>query len=160
MSVNKVILLGNVGKDPDVRHLESGVSMASFSLATSERNRDKGEITEWHNIVAWRQQADFAANYIRKGAQIYVEGRIRTRSWDDPSGAKRYVTEIQADTIQLLGRREGAAPVAASPAAPAAAPVHAPAPAAPAQFAQAPAATTPIITPEQLGEDGSDDLPF
>lgn len=152
MSLNKVLLIGNVGKDPDVRHLENGVSVASFSLATSEKSRDRGEVTEWHNIVAWRQQADFAANYIRKGAQLYVEGRIRSRSWDDQSGVKHYVTEIVADSLQLLGRRDqsgaqAGVPVQAPASSPASAPVHQP--------------TTPIITSEQLArEDGADDLPF
>lgn len=156
MSLNKVLLIGNVGKDPDVRHLENGVSVASFSLATSEKTRDKGEITEWHNIVAWRQQADFAANYIRKGAQLFVEGRIRSRSWDDQSGVKHYTTEIVADSLQLLGRREGsAAPATAPAAAPVSTPTAAP------QAAPVHQSTTPIITSEQLSqEDGADDLPF
>ncbi|MDD2594910.1 MAG: single-stranded DNA-binding protein [Bacteroidales bacterium] len=109
MSINKVILIGNVGKDPEVRHLEGGASVATITLATSERYKDRSgetkEITEWHNVVAWRQLADLAGNYIRKGTQIYVEGRIRTRSWDDQNGVKRYTTEILADTIQLLGRK-------------------------------------------------------
>jgi len=161
MSLNKVLLIGNVGKDPDVRHLENGVTVATFSLATSEKTRDKGEITEWHNIVVWRQQADFAANYVRKGSQLFIEGRIRSRSWDDQTGQKHYVTEIVADSIQLLGRREqGTAPAVAAPApvAAAAAPSAAPAPA---QAAPAHQPTTPIITSEQIAqEDGADDLPF
>ena len=152
MSLNKVLLIGNVGKDPDVRHLENGATVASFSLATSEKSRDKGEVTEWHNIVTWRQQADFVANYVRKGSQIYVEGKIHSRSWDDQSGQKRYVTEIVADSIQLLGRREQAGVPAQNPA-----PAGAPAPA-PVQVHQQ---TTPIITAEQIAqEDGTDDLPF
>ena len=94
MALNKVLLIGNVGKDPDVRHLEGGASVASFTLATTERYRERGsgeskEITEWHNIVAWRQLADLAENFIRKGSQIFVEGRIRSRSWDDQNGQKR-----------------------------------------------------------------------
>ena len=115
MSINKVILVGNVGKEPEIRHLESGASVASFTLATSERYRDKSgavqELTEWHNIVAWRQLADLAGNYIHKGTQIYVEGRIRTRSWDDQNGQKRYQTEILADVIQLLGRKGDGIPL-------------------------------------------------
>jgi single-strand DNA-binding protein len=111
MSVNKVILLGNVGKDPDVRHLDNNVSVASFSLATTERGytTQSGvqipDKTEWHNIVAWRGLAKIAEDYIRKGSQIYVEGKIRTRSWEDQNGVKRYTTEIFADNIELLSRR-------------------------------------------------------
>ncbi len=109
MSLNKVLLIGNVGKDPEVRNLESGAKTASFTLATSERYKDRSgetrEMTEWHNIVAWRGLADLAENYIRKGSQIYVEGRIRSRSYTDRDGNTRYITEIQADAIQLLGRK-------------------------------------------------------
>jgi single-strand DNA-binding protein len=109
MSVNKVILVGNVGKDPEVKHLESNVSVANFPLATSEtytnKNGEKVTTTEWHNIVCWRNQATLAENYIRKGSQIYIDGRIRTRSYDAQDGSKRYVTEIYADTIQLLGKK-------------------------------------------------------
>jgi single-strand DNA-binding protein len=110
MSVNKAILVGNVGKDPEVRHLEGGVSVANFTLATSEsyknRNGELVKTTEWHNIVAWRQLAEFAEKYIKKGRQLYVEGKITNRQWDDKDGNKRYTTEIVADTIRLLGRRE------------------------------------------------------
>jgi single-strand DNA-binding protein len=110
MSVNKVILVGNVGKDPEVRHLEGGATVCNFSLATSEVYRNKsGEKvtqTEWHNIVLWRQTAEIAEKYVRKGSQIYIEGRIRTRSYDDQNGVKRYVTEIYGDTLQLLGRKQ------------------------------------------------------
>ena len=115
MALNKVLLIGNVGKDPEVRHLESGAAVATITLATSERYRDRNgemrELTEWHTVIAWRQLADLAENYIRKGSQIYVEGKIRSRSWDDQNGQKRYVTEIQADTIQLLGRRADGPPL-------------------------------------------------
>lgn len=114
MALNKVLLIGNVGRDPEIRHLEGGASVASFSLATTERFKDRSgetrEITEWHNIVAWRQLADLAGRFIKKGSQIYVEGRIRSRSWDDASGQKRYITEILADSIQLLGRRDDTLP--------------------------------------------------
>ena len=111
MSVNKVILIGNVGKDPDVRHLDNNVSVASFSLATTERGykTQSGvqvpDRTEWHNIVAWRGLAKIAEDYIKKGSPIYVEGKIRTRSWEDQNGVKRYTTEIYADSIELLGRK-------------------------------------------------------
>ena len=112
MSLNKVMLIGNVGRDPEVRYLEGNVKVATFTLATSERFKDRsGELrenTEWHNIVAWRANADVAERFIHKGTQIYVEGRLRTRSYQDQSGVKKYTTEIQADTIQLLGRRPDA----------------------------------------------------
>ncbi|MDP4185195.1 MAG: single-stranded DNA-binding protein [Bacteroidota bacterium] len=110
MSVNKVILVGNVGKDPEVRHLDSNVAVANFSLATSEtytaKNGERVTTTEWHNIVAWRGLADLAEKYVRKGRQLYIEGRIRTRSYDDKDGNKRYVTEIYADNMMFLGRKE------------------------------------------------------
>ena len=109
MSVNKAILVGNVGKDPEVRYLEGGTSVASFSLATSEvyknRNGEKVTQTEWHNIVAWRGLAELAEKYITKGKQLYIEGRITNRSWEDKDGNKRYTTEIVANAIQLLGRK-------------------------------------------------------
>lgn len=108
MSINKVILVGNVGKDPEVKHLDSETAVANFSLATSEnytnKSGEKVETTEWHNIVCWRRLATLAENYIRKGSQIYLEGRIRTRSYEQ-DGIKKYITEINADTIQLLGRK-------------------------------------------------------
>ena len=105
------MLIGNVGRDPEVRYLEgnNGAKVATFTLATTERYRDRnGEVrenTEWHNIVAWRNNADVAERFIRKGTQLYIEGRIRTRSWDDQTGNKRYTTEIIADTLQLLGKK-------------------------------------------------------
>lgn len=109
MSVNKVILVGNVGKDPEVRHLDSGVAVANFPLATSEsyvaKNGDKVTTTEWHNIVLWRGLADVAEKYVTKGRQLYIEGRIRTRSYDDKDGNKRYITEIYGDVMQMLGSR-------------------------------------------------------
>lgn len=109
MSVNKVILVGNVGKDPDTRYLEGGTAVCSFPLATSEtyRNRDGERIsnTEWHNIVLWRGLAEVAEKYVKKGSQLYIEGRIRTRSWDDRDGNKRYTTEIVGDNMQMLGKR-------------------------------------------------------
>lgn len=110
MSVNKVILVGNVGKDAEVRHLDSGAAVATFSLATSEtytaKNGEKVTTTEWHNIVVWRRLAEFAGKYIQKGRQLYVEGQIRSRSYDDKEGNKRYITEILGNTIQLLGRKD------------------------------------------------------
>jgi len=109
--INKVILLGNVGRDPEVRYFDNDQAVANFSIATTERafkTRDGQEIperTEWHNIVAWRGLAKLSENYIKKGMQLYVEGKLRTRSYDDANGVKKYTTEIVADVIQLLGRK-------------------------------------------------------
>ena len=115
MSLNKVMLIGNVGKDPEIRYLEGNnpaggnTKVAQFTLATTERFRDRsGELrenTEWHNIVAWRNNADVAEKYIRRGTQLYIEGRIRTRSWTDQTGNKRFTTEVAVDSLQLLGKR-------------------------------------------------------
>lgn len=119
MSLNKVFLIGNVGRDPEVRYLDgnsaaggAGTKVATFTLATSERYRDRsGELrenTEWHNIVAWRNSADVAEKFVHKGTQLFIEGRLRTRSYTDQQGVKKYTTEITVDNMQLLGRREGA----------------------------------------------------
>lgn len=109
MSVNKVILVGNLGKDPELRYTPSGAAVATFSLATSERYKDRDgqqqEKTEWHNIVAWRQLAEICGKYLHKGKQVYIEGRIQTRSYDDKDGNKKYITEIVADQMQMLGAR-------------------------------------------------------
>lgn len=108
--INKVILVGHLGKDPEVRHLENGVNVASFSLATTEtitnKSGERQDLTEWHNIVVWRGLADVAEKYLKKGKLIYVEGKIRTRSWDDKEGVKRYTTEIVADSFTMLGKKE------------------------------------------------------
>ena len=110
--INKVILIGNVGQDPEIRYtgdVNNGTKVATFRVATTERYRDRSgnlqEHTEWHSIVVWRNTADVVEKYVKKGTQVYIEGRIRSRSWDDQNGNKRYVTEIVADTLQLLGRR-------------------------------------------------------
>ncbi|MBP5611889.1 MAG: single-stranded DNA-binding protein [Bacteroidales bacterium] len=107
--VNKVILIGRVGRDPDIRAFDAGVKKASFTLATSEsykgRDGNRAEQTEWHNIVLWRNAADIAERYVRKGSLIYLEGRIRYRSWDDASGNKRYTTDIECDVIRLLDKK-------------------------------------------------------
>jgi single-strand DNA-binding protein len=125
MSVNKVILVGNLGKDPELRYTPSGAAVATFSLATTERFKDKNgeqqEKTEWHNIVVWRQLAEICGKYLHKGKQVYIEGRIQTRSYDDRDGNKRYITEIVADQMQMLGRageeNSGAARGAGAPRA-------------------------------------------
>jgi len=110
MGINKVILIGNVGKDPEVRHLDSGVAVSTFPLATSEtyRNKEGQKVTntEWHNIVVWRGLAEVAEKYVKKGNPLYIEGKIRTRSWDDKDGVKRYTTEIIADNMQMLGSKQ------------------------------------------------------
>jgi single-strand DNA-binding protein len=107
--VNKAILIGNLGKDPEIRNLESGVKLARFSIATTETYKDKDgnrvDQTEWHNIVLWRGLADVAERFLKKGNSIYLEGRIRTRQWDDENGNKRYTTEIQGDNMVMLGGR-------------------------------------------------------
>ncbi len=155
--VNKVILIGNVGADPEVRTLESGAKVARIRIATTERiyNRQTQESkdhTEWHSVTLWRGLADVADRFIRKGSQVYVEGRIRSRDWTDEAGNKRYAIEIQADDLKLLGRRgdnpaggETYGPQSTYQSAPAARPAVAPTPAVP----QAP---TPVEDP--------DDLPF
>ena len=105
--VNKVILIGNLGKDPEITRLESGVKKASFSLATTEvyRNKEGEKIshTEWHNIVLWRGLAEVAENYLKKGSTVFVEGRIRRREYEDKDGVKRYVTDIIGDNMTMLG---------------------------------------------------------
>ena len=107
--VNKVILVGNLGKDPEVRHLEGGVSVAHFTLATNEYYKDKQgnrvERTEWHNISAWRGLADMADKYLKKGQQVYIEGKLRTRQYQDKDQQTRYITEIIADEMSMLGGR-------------------------------------------------------
>jgi single-strand DNA-binding protein len=106
--INKVILVGHLGKDPEVRYLEGGVSVTSFPLATSETfNKDgrKVEQTEWHNIVMWRGLADVAAKFLQKGKLVYIEGKLRTRSFEDKEGIKKYTTEVVAENFTLLGRK-------------------------------------------------------
>lgn len=109
--VNKVILVGHLGKDPEVRHLEGGNSVANFTLATNDYYKDKQgtrvERTEWHNIAAWRGLAELAEKYLKKGSLVYVEGKLRTRQYQDKDQQTRYITEIVADEISLLGARGG-----------------------------------------------------
>ena len=111
-SVNKVILIGNLGKDPEVRHLENGGVVANFPLATSEVFTDrttgeKKEITDWHDIVVWRGLAEVAEKYLRKGTKIYVEGKLKKRSWQDKEGQTRYAVEVIGDELTILSRPEG-----------------------------------------------------
>ena len=108
--INRVILIGNLGRDPEVRHLDNGLVKASFSLATTETFKGKDgnptDHTEWHNIVLWRRLAENAEKYLRKGNQIYLEGRIRTRKWEDKEGNTRYTTEIEGTSMIMLGPRK------------------------------------------------------
>lgn len=142
MSVNKVILIGNVGKDPDVRYLDNGVAVATFSLATTERGytlqngTQVPDRTEWHNIVLWRGLAQTAEKYVHKGDKLYIEGKIRSRSYDDQNGIKRTIVEIFADNMEMLTPRSASQPQAQA----------APAPQQPAQ--------------QPVGGNPSDDLPF
>lgn len=103
------MLIGNVGKDPDIRHLENDVAVVTLPIATTERFKDRSgtvkEQTEWHNVVFWRNLAEIVEKYVHKGSQVFVEGRLRTRNWEDQSGQKRYTTEIVADVMRLLGKR-------------------------------------------------------
>ena len=160
MSLNKVMLIGNVGREPEIRYLDGnngGTKVATFTLATSEKYRDRsGELrenTEWHNIVAWRNSADVAEKFVHKGTQLYIEGRLRTRSYTSQDGSKKYTTEITVDNLQLLGKREGG--IDEPYPAPSPAPSPAPAPAQqPVRNTPAPAAPQPDLEPKD------DDLPF
>lgn len=110
--VNKVILIGNLGKDPEVRYLDGGVAVANFPLATTEvhKNRagEKVESTEWHNVVLWRGLAEVAEKLLKKGMQVYIEGRLRTRSWEDKDGSKKRATEIVGENLTILSRKNAA----------------------------------------------------
>lgn len=109
--VNKVILLGHVGRDPETRYMPSGEAVSNFSVATTEKWKDKQtgadrEATEWHNIVAFRRLAEIVAEYVKKGSPVYLEGKLKTRKWQDKEGRDRYTTEIVADELQMLGSKE------------------------------------------------------
>jgi single-strand DNA-binding protein len=111
MSLNKVMLIGNVGNEPEVRYVEQGVAVGSFRLATTERGytlqngTQVPERTEWHNVVVWRRLAETVEKYVHKGDKLYIEGQLRTRSWDDRNGVKRYTTEVWADNMEMLSPR-------------------------------------------------------
>ena len=121
-SVNKVIVLGNLGKDPELRHLPNGDAVCNFSLATTESWKDKDgnkqDKTEWHNVVIFRKLAEIAGEYLKKGRPVYIEGRLQTRKWQDKEGKDRYTTEIVADQMQMLGSRDEAKEVAKPTQAP------------------------------------------
>ncbi len=121
-SVNKVILIGNLGKDPELRYTSGGTAVATFSLATNEHWRDADgnpqEKTEWHNIVAWKKLAEICGEYLKKGSKVYLEGRLQYRTYDDKNGVKRYVTEIVMDQMLMLDTRAGSPPKADETTAP------------------------------------------
>ncbi len=143
--VNKVILIGNLGADPEVRHLQNGAAVANFRVATTETYKDrttgeKREQTEWHSIVAWRGLAEITERYLRKGSKVYVEGKLRTRKWQDKDGIERYTTEVHADEMTMLDRANtGAGQPERAPAT---------------------AAATSASAPAQLRDEEVDDLPF
>jgi single-strand DNA-binding protein len=114
--INKVILIGNLGKDPELRYTSSGVAVASFTLATNESWKDpEGNVqerTQWHNIVAWRKLAEICGEYLKKGSKVYLEGKLQYRNYDDKNGVKRYVTEIVMDELLMLDNKGGAQPSA------------------------------------------------
>ena len=156
--VNKVILLGRLGKDPEVRTLDNGAKVCSFSIATSEtfndREGQRQERTEWHNVVLWRNLAELAEKYLSKGREVYIEGKLQTRSWDDQNGQKRYTTEIVGTNMNFVGSRNDnnmggqGAPM----------PTSEPAGMAPSQPSNQPN-NQPASTPFDSGDD-EDDLPF
>jgi single-strand DNA-binding protein len=138
--INKVILVGNLGRDPEIRYTQNGMAVANFTVATSERWKDKNtgemqENTEWHRIVAWGRLGEICGEYLSKGRQVYIEGRLQTRSWEQ-DGVTRYTTEIVAREMKMLGSREGGERPAAAPPAP------------------------PEYAGPPLPEEGDDDIPF
>jgi single-strand DNA-binding protein len=148
--INKAILVGNLGRDPEIRYTPNGVAVCSFSLATSDvyKDRNTGERitqTEWHNIVLWRGQAETAEKYLRKGSSVYIEGKIKTRKWEDKEGQTRYTTEIIGDVMQMLDKRDS---VASAPSQNPTTPTSQP------QQTQQPQSSSP--EPEAT----ADDLPF
>lgn len=155
--INKVILIGNLGADPEVRFMPNGQAVANVSIATSESWRDKQtnelqERTEWHRVVFYRRLAEIVGEYTRKGSKVYVEGKIRTRKWQDQSGADRYTTEIHADELQLLDRASGANDVAAG--------VGFAKPQALGSSNKAPASMDDFSRQEPSPADFNDDIPF
>ena len=151
-SINKVILVGNLGRDPEVRYTPDNNAITNISVATTDRFKDKhtGEqkdITEWHRVVFFNRLAEIAGEYLKKGSQVYIEGRLRTRKWTDQSGVDKYTTEIIADQMQMLGSRSGGSGGGVAYDDGYGAPAAAPAP------ARAPAAKKPV-------DDLEDDIPF
>jgi len=163
MAINKVILVGNVGKDPEVRYFDNGGAVANFTLATTERGYTAAngtvipDRTEWHNIVSWRGLAEVAEKYVRKGSKLYIEGKIRTRTYDDASGSKRYVTEIYAENMELLDRKPEGQQAPPPPPPP---PLQASQPAQFAAPAQQQASPMPAAPVTPFDNEEKDDLPF
>jgi single-strand DNA-binding protein len=173
-SVNKVIIVGNLGRDPEMRAFPSGDQVANVTIATTDKWKDKQtgemrEATEWHRVVFNGRLAEIVGQYLRKGSQVYVEGSLRTRKWTDQSGQEKYTTEIRADQMQMLGSRQGMGQPAGGEddggyggydSAPAPAPVRRPAPAA--RPAPAPVARPPAPAPKASSgfDDMDDDIPF
>jgi single-strand DNA-binding protein len=158
-SVNKVILIGNLGRDPEVRYAPSGAAICNVTIATSRQWKDKTsgerqEETEWHRVVFYDRLAEIAGEYLKKGRPVYVEGRLKTRKWTDKDGVEKYTTEIVAAEMQLLGGREGGGGAGGDDmGAPAAAPRSAPVP-------RAPAASKPAAKSSTGFDDMDDDIPF
>jgi single-strand DNA-binding protein len=158
-SVNKVILIGNLGRDPEVRYAPSGAAICNVTIATSRQWKDKTsgerqEETEWHRVVFYDRLAEIAGEYLKKGRPVYVEGRLKTRKWTDKDGVEKYTTEIVAAEMQLLGGREGGGGAGGDEmGAPAPAPRSAPAP-------RAPAASKPAAKSSTGFDDMDDDIPF
>ena len=151
-SINKVILVGNLGRDPEVRYTPDNNAITNISVATTDRYKDKHtgeqkEITEWHRVVFFNRLAEIAGEYLKKGSQVYIDGRLRTRKWTDQSGVDKYTTEIIADQMQMLGSRSGGSGGGVAYDDGYGAPAAAPAP------ARAPAAKKPV-------DDLEDDIPF
>ena len=149
--VNKVILVGNLGADPEIRNLESGVKVATINIATGEsykdKNGDRQTHTEWHRVVLWRGLAGVAESYLKKGSQVYIEGRLRTRSYEDQEGKTRYVTEIEARELNMLGRREDSGSIPA--------PISQPK-----EYNENPVESSKKPETEKPKDDQVDDLPF
>ncbi|MDR1859796.1 MAG: single-stranded DNA-binding protein [Bacteroidales bacterium] len=160
MGINKVILVGNAGRDPEVKHLDKGVAVARLTLATSEtytaQTGDRVTQTEWHTLIFWRKLAEIVEQYVKKGDKLYVEGRLRTRSWDDAAGVKHYTTEVYVDTMEMLSSKSAQSGGIGA---------GAPFPPAPPQAAsqttpQAQAPQYPLQAPEMEESNPEDDLPF
>ena len=166
-SVNKVIIVGNLGKDPEMREFPSGDQVANVTIATTDKWKDKQsgemrEATEWHRVVFNGRLAEIAGQYLRKGSQVYVEGSIRTRKWTDQSGVERYSTEIRADQMQMLGGRQSGSGDAPTPAPAPSAPSRPPAPNgyAEAKGGAKPRPTAPPPAASSGFDDMDDDIPF
>lgn len=158
-SVNKVILIGHLGKDPEMRATAGGMQVANFSVATSERSKDKTEKTEWHNIVMFDRQAEIAGQYLRKGSLVYLEGKIQTRKWQDKDGNDRYTTEIVANQMTMLGSKGGETSGYYSPSTENPEPISQPRQNyAPPPSNYAPASRPPVPPPPKA--DFDDDVPF